>query len=747
MKLLKANRLLATALLSFLLPAAALGEGFFSKYIGTSSTIFLPSELAQKLEDYNSFSAFWWNFIVVEPAAGVAMNETEAERICLEIKAILKNHVQLIQCGTDLAQFANYLYDWSKDLPNRITQPTPEAFLWKARQTLTKISILSGDKTLISFLRNDPLESYRDLVGRLQKKNIFRIERVGGYYIDRETARLVIPVQMNFPPTDVATTNQFYGELEKLKNVFFFGPHASNYDNQQQVITDVSYVSAVSTIVLVVFCLSLLLLRRMQLYILFPLVLSSVLLSAVMVVVFFGSIHSLTLSFGSAIIGLSLDYGLQSIFSRDFSADGKRHERRTWHANLFGLLTTLVVLIALAITPIPLMREMMIFSILGLVISFALIYLCYHLLPKYFCARPLPLTPSGGIRWGAMLAALLVMLAPISLFFVKSDFGLRQFNYQTNKKQDLQEWLFRSIEGKAPLFRINQNDIFNHDVTDDTEDERRWGEANGIELENLAQYIPAAATQKENVATWNGALCNLGGEELSPFRSYIKDVVCGNTREIIPSGRVPSYVKHLQAGSKWLTLWQPKTDEDVNKIKARYPDARSLIELASIFPEVLTRELWFKTPLSILLIIILLFICFKSVKYTVFSLIPFISGLGLFFFCAIMFGMTISFVSVVGLLMVCGQSVDFGIFVCGVLGRSNRRELSEGVWTGLFFSGLTTLLGYLPLVLCGHPVLRQLGQTLFLGTTGSLIATFWGVPGLVNYFSKVKNGEREWRLN
>ena len=55
-----------------------------------------------------------------------------------------------------------------------------------------------------------------------------------------------------------------------------------------------------------------------------------------------------------------------------------------------------------------------------------------------------------------------------------------------------------------------------------------------------------------------------------------------------------------------------------------------------------------------------------------------------------------------------------------------------GVWTCLLFASGATGLGFVPLLVCRHPVLAHLGQTLTLGTLGTAIGTLWGIPGIAN---------------
>jgi predicted exporter len=84
------------------------------------------------------------------------------------------------------------------------------------------------------------------------------------------------------------------------------------------------------------------------------------------------------------------------------------------------------------------------------------------------------------------------------------------------------------------------------------------------------------------------------------------------------------------------------------------------------------------------------------------------------------------FVSLVGLLMVFGTATDYGVFCANYY--LNSQLTRRGIWTALLFSGVVTIVGFLPLLFTRHIVLRQLGEPLCLGTVGTLIGTFLVQP-------------------
>ena len=150
-------------------------------------------------------------------------------------------------------------------------------------------------------------------------------------------------------------------------------------------------------------------------------------------------------------------------------------------------------------------------------------------------------------------------------------------------------------------------------------------------------------------------------------------------------------------------------------------------------PEELSEELKWMAPLSIMLAALILFIYYRSAAETFSALLPFFTGIGLVSLSILLFRFDISFVTIIGLVMVFGFSIDYGIFATDV-NRGLKGQSEDGVWTGLTFAILATCAGFFPLLFCKHPILLGLGQTLFIGGLGTYIGAIWGIPG----FSKLR---------
>ena len=134
------------------------------------------------------------------------------------------------------------------------------------------------------------------------------------------------------------------------------------------------------------------------------------------------------------------------------------------------------------------------------------------------------------------------------------------------------------------------------------------------------------------------------------------------------------------------------------------------------------------SALAFFLAALILVFYFRNLRFAFSSLVPCLSGMALVVLTSMLFSFDLSFVSLIGAIVVFGLSLDYGIFATDHF-RFSREDSS--VWTALVFSATTTTVGFLPLVFCGHPVLFDLGFVLVVGTCGTLLGTFFVVPGFL----------------
>jgi hypothetical protein len=713
------------ALFFFLLPTLAKAE---LSFINKSHDIFLPLKLQKQVGDYQAFPLFWWNFLIRE--VHTEQDWIDSERTCEKLKADTSGSILTINCQETLHEFIPYIRDWAQDLPLRGIRPTNSEFQSKLDSALAQASLPTGDRSLLEILRMDPLESWKELKKKTESKIKINLPRERGFFYDIRTHQIIIPIQFSFSPNETLKTSNFKTTLLDESWVFI-GPHASNLQNEEQIKKDVRWVSKIGTLLLLIFGLALFCLKRRSVIILIPPVALAMFLSTIITILVFGSIHGLTISFGTAIVGLALDYGLQAVFNGE--------SPHMWRSNFYGLITTLVGLFILMFSSIPLLKQMMFFSLIGLIFTFGLFFILFKKWPKLFRAKTLGINPKPKVA-KTTLALCLILVSFSSFFILKPTLDLSRFDYQSPRARSASLWIFEMLKLQPPLFSVNGNE----NILSQTHREQFYAINHGVGLENLATYVPTLEKQNENLQSWKSPQCQKFEDHLNPtekvfFKPFLEFKLCDKKllHFLESDTKRRTYLKHIRAKDHWLSLWLPKTSEEERDLRKTFPQIVSLKEIATDIPMTLTHELQWMAPLSILCAGLLLFFYYQNFLFTALSLVPFFTGMGFVSFVSYVFHLEVSFVTIIALVMVFGFSIDYGIFATD-LHRNLGDQSSQGVWTGLTLAMVTTCAGFIPLLFCAHPILLGLGQTLFCGAIGTYIGAVWGIPGLYELYSKRK---------
>jgi hypothetical protein len=699
-------------------------------WFDTSSTFFLPPQVRAQLEATSQFPVFWWNFLVVE-LKDPKTDWGKVDEFCKLLHEVGEGTLLKTGCTQDLSQYRELLSDWSGDQMRRQDAPEPAVLKSRMQETLAKAS-MPLDSTLLGILRMDPLQSYQKLREMLEKRNQIRIQNEHGYFYDPGIKAVLLPIQFSFPPNESSRVKDFTDKLDErletlpeIKIRGFLGPHAFALSNETQIHDDLHVVSITGSLFLVIQVLLAVVLGRWRLMLLVPPVLISTVVSAGLTVLIFGSIHGLTIAFGTGIIGLAMDYGLHSCFNTDWKG--------AWRANLYGILTTIVALVTILFSSIPLLRQLMAFSILGLITGYLVYWIPHIRYPQFFRVKPFSFVPNSSPRKLTFIFVCLIGFI-IGCATVRPNFSMQQFNYTTPRNAVLMPWLVKAAGLESPLV-----DVYRSESPLDQASERGlWAKSNGVRVEGLSMLLPTVKEQTEHLATWKDVCdkrSSLGEADAKFFQPFWQNCD-GLSPKNLRGDLIPTYLRdfHGRDGS-WVALWNAETPSQKAAIKGQYPGAISLAEAVDLFPKILFSELSWMAPLSLLLATLLLWTYYRDLYLVALSLLPFFSGMGLYLLLALLFHFQISFISVVAGVMIFGLSIDYGIFATNLYAGANR-PTGPGVWTALVSAALVTLFGFVPLLFCKHPILIQLGQVLVWGTLGTILGAIWGVPGIHGLLSK-----------
>lgn len=683
--------------------------------INQSAEYFLPPELGAHFHELQGFPGAWWNYVVVEhPTA----------KLCLALKA--EPGLSRVGCYYGPGDFRDLLRAWVHDLPLRESPPSGPALRAKMALAMAKASAPLGSN-VVELLRLDPLASYEGLSRLLLSLNPVRLEYRDDFLRFPGVSRAAIPMLFEFSHEETARTAAVLARIKEAcgtecGEIVTIGAHFGTERNKRVIMADMQRVSWLGTALFAVFLTALSLTGRLPALLVVIPVSLGVGTAVWAVNAWNGSIHGLTIAFGSSLTGIALDYAFHA-FVRDSGA-------KVWHANFVGYLTTIAVFAVMAFSGIPLVREIMLFAIVGVTVAIALFYAGLRGLPQRwrlapFGARPFPVPAARGFLAIACLAL------AVSAFFLRPDFSLQSMEQSTPRERAVTRELFSTGGARPPVVRILPAGAPEEEFAKEAELAR----ANGVRLVNRFTFLPLVSVRARNLAAWRSAACVAPGwglteEERKFFAPFLELAGCDALAHLEPGEEGP-YTKAIRGnGGQWLSTFFPSNAGQEAALKA-LPGAFSLREIAELFPLAMAWEMSWMAPLAMLLVALIVWLSYRSWRVTLAVFIPWFVGAA---FASVGFALSptgFGFVSLVGVLMVFGIATDFGVFCANYY--INSELTRHGIWSALLLASTVSILGFVPLLFADHIVLRQLGEPLVLGTLGVLFGTFFVQPWWMRY--------------
>lgn len=690
--------------------------------VDQSFEIFLSPSIRQAATVYRDYPIFWWNSLVVDWPAANASGISKSQDLCHELARLDARSIRKIPCQLNFSSLGREIEDWLRDTPGRVPYSQTQVDS-RLSESLTKASLPLGSD-LFSLLRLDPLDQIHDLARRWSAGSGRVFESKGGIFWDAPTGRALVPVQMSFPPTEGGRTREFMAQVLTLcerfgcKGVQLFGPHAGSLENEMQIRQDAETVTWMGLSALAVLLIAILALGRQRLLLLLPLLAISIGVSAFLTHALFGSIHAITLSFGPGLVGLAMDYGIHAAFARSGG-------RSLWKTNGLGLATTLTILVLLSFSSVPLIRQMMVFSLIGLILSFGLFYLAFQFSPEWFQVKPFAKIQPAAKIWPVRLVEILMACSALLLLH-PLGLDLRYMNYESAETRELTNWFRSKGEMGLPYSQIIKATEL---VADNGQDILKWADSNGIRYQGPARFLAPPTEASSHRTGWLTSFCEDHRKKLSPQMQKLFhpgfEFLCQPSRLF----SFPRYLNDFRNEESLVHVLFAQDETQASLIRTKFPDAFSPREVLSRFPQAFSSELIWMVPTSIGLSLLMMFLYYRRIRFAIAALFPFLSALGFFALVVTIFNLPVTFVSILALLMVFGFSLDYGIFAVDSL--IDTCAENQGVWSALSICALSTAIGFAPLLGAQHPVLHSLGLALFCGAIGTFIGTYWAIPGWV----------------
>jgi predicted exporter len=469
----------------------------------------------------------------------------------------------------------------------------------------------------------------------------------------------------------------------------------------------------------------------------------------------FERVHLLTLVFGASLIGVAQDYGIYFLckkLSADAKLDSHRLLRRLLAPLALTLVTTVIGYMALALTPFPGLRQMAVFSAVGLVFAWLTVVFWFPAL-----TRSTTLKSGGPARWYAATLALWPLFQrnratfAAGIFFVAfAAAGLARLEVrddirllQNPAKNLIDDQIkasglldapapaqFYLVRGATPEAVLQREEMLKARL-DPLIDKRVISGYHAIS--NWAPSLRAQAADRqlieEKLLNEGGALAALAPRvgENARWTAAMRDRLLASASPLAPD----DFLK-TPAGEPWRHLWLGRVDGGYGSIVALrglgyagLPVLRQLAagldgiqwvdqvgEISSVLGRYRQYMGWI-VLVSYVAVYGLLYPRYRDAAWRVLAptALASVAALALLGIA----GEHLQLFHILALMLLLGIGVDYGIFLQEDPGRRDH-----AAWLAVGLSAVSTLLSFGLLGLSRTPALQAFGVTMLIG-----IATVW----------------------
>ena len=469
----------------------------------------------------------------------------------------------------------------------------------------------------------------------------------------------------------------------------------------------------------------------------------------------FERIHLLTLVFGASLIGGAQDYGTYFLCHRlgaDDQLDSHQLLRRLLPSLTLALITTVAGYLALALTPFPGLRQMALFSAVGLIFAWATVIFWFPALASRGESNgggPLMRWCAASLQYWPRLELHRLTLPTVALFGLPAAlaaFGFARLHAQDDVRLlqnppkgliDEQIQLSRVLDAPAPaqFFVVRGESAETVLEREETLKQRLDTLVEGKLVSGyqaVSNWVPSLRTQEARRGLVDERLLNGAGALPTLARRIGSDNVwIVATRERLSKSRdklTPEEFLSTSAGASVRHLWLgPVSGGYASIIGLRGVNAQSLprlreagsglegvqwVDRVGAISEMLARYRTYMSWVvlfSYLAVYALLHRRYRGATWrvivpTALASIAAMAALGLG-------GQGVQLFHVLALMLLLGVGVDYGIFL-----QEEPSQRDPIAWLAVVLSALGTILSFGLLGLSRTPALRAFGLTMLIGT-------------------------------
>lgn len=469
----------------------------------------------------------------------------------------------------------------------------------------------------------------------------------------------------------------------------------------------------------------------------------------------FPKVHLITLVFGASLVGTAADYGLNYLCTRVGDNRDPWTVVRTLLPGLaFGVVTTVVAYLGLALTPFPGLRQMAVFAAVGLMFAWITVVLWFPALgsPVFQPSAVATWIGRTRARWPvtratkttAVVAAAFAIVVMIGIVRLKpnDDIRLLQDSPASIIEQESEVGRILRAPAMTQFYVVRAKSesgllVLEEELRVRLDSLASLGVIGGYQA--VSSWVPSAEQQASDQALIAGHLYSASGPlvrlagALGEDRTWVDKTrarLAAPARPLTIDDWIASPIseayRHLwlgQANGEWASVVSLQ-GIDYTRLTALGAAATGIAgvtfvdKIADISALLgrYRREMAWVIACSYVAIFLVLLPRYGRRAWRVVapSILASLAALALFG----LIGQPLQLFHVLALLIIFGSGVDYAIFL---IERPDAR--AGNAWLGVALSAMSTLLSFGLLSLSQTPVLRAFGLTMLVGITVSMLAS------------------------
>ncbi len=647
-------------------------------------------------------------------------------------------------------------------LPAKVT---PEQIRERMRAMYQELATPEGWMKKELF-RNDPLNLSGLLFEQLRFANLLSGMRIENqHFVSQDRKNVLIIAETSINGTDSRGSAELIAQLNGLirasvprpMEAFVMAPHRYTATNANAVKQDV-FVVMCSSFLGIVVIIALFLLSWAGLFVLVVPVLA--LSVAGITGLFYDHFSAITIGFGSVLLGVTIDFAVHVYFALpdDESKKAAVLDEVTLPI-VFGALTTVACFIVLLFSPLPGLRQVSSFSIVGICAALLISLITFPHFVDVSSRRGVFQKRAWGNRprkFGLITVffwSCLVLLCIWKAQGITFDGDMRSLNLTTPELKADEAYFQKTWGGGGTAMLFAEGiDLDQALEVNDHLFAQLTSSLPADQIVSISPLLPAASKQRTRQAHWQDfwageqlsrlkALMEQEGENagfsqdaFTPFFDGIGRQLPLVTADILRAKGLGDMIDGMIIQKKGVVRILSLVPDNAEVFGLYQSDLKNIQGVRFVsqthfgdhLSHIMGKDLYWMILGAVVLNLALVCLLYRNFINAMLAMLPGATGVLVVIGFMGWKGIPLNIFHILSSILIVGLAVDYGIFIVCKLTGGHPHETEKAVMV----SGLTTMAGFGALVLARHPAMHSIGVAVMLGVGAAIPVTLVVIPAL-----------------